>query len=143
MAESDPFFSMEIDSRLEETRGLSKAAMEALGELPDAFQVDLALTEAVNNAIEHAYRMEDGHRVRVEIFREPDRLRFDVIDWGVAIDQAVLDAVPDEVPDPDPLDITSWEESGRGLMIIKTSMDGMEYSSQGGENRFRFYKKTA
>ena len=96
-------------------------------------KLDLAMVEAVNNAVEHAYHGELGHWVRVELELAPDRLELRVRDRGQPMPPGRLEAVTAFV-EPDPDDLDTWSLRGRGLAIIKSSMDTVEYETRDGVN---------
>ena len=70
----------------------------------DVVDVILCVSEACNNAIEHAYRGNGDGPVDVTVNREADALRIVVEDHGLWLDQE------------------SSEERGRGLMLIRNLM---------------------
>ena len=129
--------SLAIDSRPECIELLSHALRGLCGltALPaaDIAKVELAMVEAVNNAVEHAYRSEPGHSVVVELLLAPDRLGLAVRDRGEPMDPRKLTGVG-EVAKPDRADPKSWHPRGRGLAIIKSCMDSVEYQVRDGVN---------
>lgn len=96
-------------------------------------RIHLAMVEAVNNAVEHAYHGEPGHPVRVELELAPDRLNLRVRDYGQPMPPGRLEAVMAFV-EPDPADPETWSIRGRGLAIIKSCMDTVEYEARDGVN---------
>ena len=96
-------------------------------------KLNLAMVEAVNNAVEHAYHREPGHWVRVELELAPDRFSLRVRDRGQPMPPDRLEAVTAFV-DPDPEDPETWSLRGRGLAIIKSCMDRVEYEVRDGVN---------
>ena len=80
-----------------------------------AYQVEVSVVEAVNNAIEHAYQNQAGHEVKVLITLPGDRITFQVCDSGSSMDAG---SIPASRLDFDP---NHWErlpEGGMGLHII-------------------------
>jgi serine/threonine-protein kinase RsbW len=96
-------------------------------------KINLAMVEAVNNAVEHAYHGEPGHPVRVELELAPDRLGLRVQDHGQPMPPGRLEAVAAFV-EPDPEDPETWSMRGRGLFIIRSCMDTVEYEARDGVN---------
>jgi serine/threonine-protein kinase RsbW len=127
---------MTIDSDLSAVATLASAtrgvfqAFDAEG----AIELELCLIEAVNNAIEHAYRNKAGHRVRVYIATEQDEIVVAVLDNGTPMPSGALDA-PTVVPEPDPLRPETLPERGMGLRLLKLVMDEVHYETGGGVNR--------
>lgn len=128
---------LSIDSRLSDValvghavRGVcacSPLHSEAYGE------VEVCVVEAVNNAITHAYRREDGFRVEASITLHHDRISFEISDCGRPIE----DFAPSSL-EYDPEVVSSIPESGMGLFIIETIMDEVSYRSSKGRNTLSF-----
>ncbi|QSA95732.1 ATP-binding protein [Methylococcus sp. EFPC2] len=106
--------------------GLIGAIAEQLGRgLPDytgdrdilAYDLNLVLTEALVNAIQHAGDEQGQQAVRVSIHLEDRDLRIQVMDQGCGFD---LSQTP-------PLDPGGLCESGRGLFFIRSLMDSVCY----------------
>lgn len=103
-----------------------------------AYRIELCVVEACANVIEHAYRGEPGHKVKLVIRVEEDdkgrkKLLFMFYDQGIPMDLKFLHSPEPELP--------SLSEGGRGLLIIKNFMDEVNYYSQNGENVFVMVKK--
>ncbi len=127
---------LDIESRPECVELLSRAlcgVCQLVLPAAEIAKLNLAIVEAVNNAIEHAYHGESGHWVRLEIDLAPDRLDLRVRDRGQPMPPDRLDAVTAFVP-PDPDDLNTWSLRGRGLAIIKACMDTVEYEARDGVN---------
>jgi serine/threonine-protein kinase RsbW len=99
----------------------------------EAAEIELAVVEAVNNAIQHAYAMHSGHEVAFSIEFDDGCVVARIRDSGRAMPPGTLEAVPDE-PDFDPEVLTSVPTGGMGLVIMKQTMDAVRYESAGGEN---------
>ena len=125
--------TLTIDSGLEHVflvgaavRGIARDA--GLGE-HRASQVELAVVEGVNNAIEHAYRGVAGQRVEVVVGVLGRRLTIEIADCGVAMGWEAECAAAKARGVADPL-----ADGGRGLMIIRELMDQVDYRSDGRRN---------
>jgi serine/threonine-protein kinase RsbW len=128
---------LSIESRLSDValighavRGVcacSPLSVEAYGEM------EVCVVEAVNNAITHAYRREDGYRVEAAVTLHHDRISFEISDCGMAIE----DFAPRSL-EFDPEVISSIPENGMGLFIIETIMDEVSYCSKDGRNTLSF-----
>lgn len=86
-------------------------------------QIELAVIEAVNNVIVHAYQGQAGHAVQLDWSLGQACLQIAVMDWGQA---------PAAPPVPDMPD--SLAENGRGWPIMLACMDDVDYRSQDGCN---------
>ncbi|MEA2495791.1 MAG: hypothetical protein QOJ29_3702 [Thermoleophilaceae bacterium] len=98
-------------SRLAEVRRFTDRACRAYGFGPDlSYQIKLAMSEAVANAIEHGSTTPHDP-IRLQVVHEGDALAFYVSDGGTFIE-------PSMVYDSDLMD-----ERGRGLGFIEILMD--------------------
>jgi anti-sigma regulatory factor (Ser/Thr protein kinase) len=124
--------SMTIDAdpeRLGEAREWAyRAATKAgLGDA-DCYQVKLAVSEAVANAIQHGSQG-DGDQIGIAAFESEGSLVFEVRDNGTFVaplNRATLD-----------------DESGRGLELLTLMMDEVHISSTGEGSLLRFAKRLA
>ena len=141
MAETTLRIRLSLESSLENVRLAGMCASGICRELEinedDAYEVELALCEAVNNAIRHAYKSELGHLVEVEVEVDEEALRFRVSDTGIAMDPALLGGQETEYPQG----IEDLADGGMGLGIIKNIMDSVEYSSNQGKNTMCLTKR--
>lgn len=96
-------------------------------------EMEVCVVEAVNNAITHAYRRQNGFRVDTAITLHHDRITFEISDCGKAIE----DFSPRTL-EFDPEEIGSIPENGMGLFIIETIMDEVSYRSENGRNTLSF-----
>lgn len=121
---------MTIDAkpeRLAEAREWAqRAAAEAgLGEA-DCYQVKLAISEAVANAIKHGSQSA-GDRIRIGAFESDGSLVFEVQDSGTFVEPMSRATIEDE--------------SGRGLELVALMMDEVHISSTGEGSLMRFSKR--
>lgn len=84
----------------------------------------IALTEAVNNAINHGNRQNPHKQVDIEFFSNGDKsLHFVVKDQGEGFDYDHL---------PDPTDPANLEKiSGRGVFLMRNLADELEFRDNG------------
>ena len=76
----------------------------------------LAVTEAVANAVRHAYPPDEPGRVRVELQATADRIEIAVSDTGRGVGKVEI-APPGE---------SALQESGMGLAIIRAIADDLD-----------------
>jgi serine/threonine-protein kinase RsbW len=133
---------LEIDSRLDHVELLGRAvrALCATSGVParTCAHIELALDEAVNNVIRHAYKGEPGHRVEVVYTLADGRFTIDVIDEGTPMPER-----PTPTFDFDPTDVANLPEGGMGLFIIHSVMDHVEYASRDGRNALTMSRRLA
>jgi serine/threonine-protein kinase RsbW len=82
-----------------------------------AYQVNLVLTEAIANVIHHASNEPCCPHIRISIGVEDGNFVIRVFDEGQGFDMNSL-------PEPD---FQSLEEGGRGVYLIRTVMDEVNY----------------
>ena len=83
----------------------------------------MALTEAVNNSIEHGNRADESKQVTINLREEPDLLEFSISDEGEGFSM-------DRVTDPT-LPENIEKTSGRGIFIIRRFADSVQYLRNG------------
>ena len=83
----------------------------------------ISLTEAVNNAIIHGNNKDESKFVLIDMKEEPKGVVFSVTDEGNGFD-------PNNVPDPTTEEFISCC-GGRGVFIIKSLADKVEYKGNG------------
>ena len=93
----------------------------------------VAVTEAVNNAIQHGNKYDPEKMVHVAYEIEPDQIAFTVTDEGTGFDYLNL---------PDPTDPENLEKpTGRGVFLMKHLADQIIFSENG--RVVELYFKTA
>ncbi len=106
----------------------------------DADMVELCLTEALVNAVRHAYRDKSGFDVILEIELEPGAIAMEVITAGERTTRAALDAAASRALRFDPQAPENLPESGRGMLIIAGGMDEWDYFSRDSTDVLRMRK---
>jgi len=96
----------------------------------EAFEVKLATSEAVTNAILHGSRS-DTDQVSLQAHEEDDTLVFEVRDCGV--DASARPAVPSPVE--------GLAEGGRGLELVEMVMDEVELTRREEGSVLRYAKR--
>ena len=89
----------------------------------DVFGVQLAIEEALVNAIKHGNRSDSSKQVHIACRLFPDRLAIVITDEGSGFD-------PSSVPDPTaPENLES--PCGRGIMLMRSFMSRVEFAPPG------------
>lgn len=121
---------LSIDSKLEFVDMISSVTKNVTSKMgfgeDDASWIELAVHEAIINAITHGNKNADDKQVNVKFVIEQDTMTVYVRDRGEGFDPSTL---------PDPLDPENLlNPSGRGIFYMRTFMDEVEYSthSEGG-----------
>jgi serine/threonine-protein kinase RsbW len=99
----------------------------------DIFAVHLALEEAFINAVKHGNKMEPNKAVKIDYSIEPDKIEINVTDEGSGFD-------PEVIPDPRYGD-NLYKPTGRGMLLMRSFMDVVEYISGGNMVRMIRYKE--
>lgn len=128
-----------VESRLENVP-LIGSAVRGIAELLSideigSYHLELCAVEAVTNVIKHAYHLEGGHSVELEIQVCRDRLTFKLRDSGESMDVSRI--VPLQF---DPSNPETLPESGMGIFILKSLMDEIDYEVIDGRNVMRMSK---
>ncbi|MCL4784548.1 MAG: ATP-binding protein [Bryobacterales bacterium] len=106
----------------------------------DTDMVELCLTEALVNAVLHAYEGKSGSEVFLDIEMKSGAIALEVITTGIGTTKAALEAVAAKAARFDPNAIEDLPEGGRGMLIISTGMDEWDYFQRGNTNVLRMCK---
>jgi serine/threonine-protein kinase RsbW len=98
-----------------------------------AYYINLVITESVINTITHANAGNPDKMVHLSISIEHDELVIRVFDEGEGFD---INGVP-------PPDFEGLEEGGRGVFLIRSIMDSVNYRKMGTENVLEMRKSLA
>jgi len=99
----------------------------------DIFAVHLAIEEAFINAVKHGNKMEPGKAVKIDYMVEHDKIEICMTDEGPGFDPIVI-------PDPRYGD-NLYKPAGRGMLLMRSFMDVVEYSERGNSVRMIRYKE--
>ena len=115
--------------RLAEVRRFTELACRSFGFPADvSYQIKLAMSEAVANAIEHGSTNPDDP-IRLQVVHEQGALAFYVSDGGTFIEPSML------------YDSEGLEERGRGLGVIELLMDDVAINPSPEGTVIRFAKR--
>ena len=113
-----------LPSRIESVEQAAAAAEELAkrsGLSPEAaYGVDMALREAVGNAVVHGNKRDENKNVTITFTSSPGALEIEVSDQGSGFDIA---SIPDPTAEENVL-----KTSGRGIFFMRTFMDEVTYS---------------
>ena len=99
----------------------------------DMFAVHLALEEAFLNAVKHGNKMDPTKKVMLQYLVDDEKVEIRMADEGEGFD-------PRSIPDPR-LGENLYRPEGRGLLLMTTYMDVVEYNKQGNALRMVRYRK--
>lgn len=89
----------------------------------DMFHIELAMEEALVNAMKHGNQLDADKRVRLHYTITPDRFDVRIEDEGTGFN-------PDDVPDPT-IPENLERACGRGLYMIRCFMTDVQYHGKG------------
>ena len=99
-----------------------------------AFGIDMAVREAVTNAVLHGNRQDDNKTVDIVLKSSPDAVEISVHDQGPGFN-------PEDVPDPTAKE-NILKTSGRGIFFMRTFMDEVDWTIRpGGGTTVRMLKR--
>ena len=117
---------LKLPSRIEAVGEAAAAVSEFLKRLgigeDVAFGVDMAVREAVTNAVVHGNKLDDAKVVEVKLKNTPAAFEIIVHDQGSGFN-------PNDVPDPTK-DENILKTSGRGIFFMRNFMDEVVWSAQ-------------
>jgi len=112
-----------LPSRIEAVNEAAAALARTLSDLEAdeqiAFGLDMAIREAVTNAVMHGNKQDEAKEVRVNIKSSPEAIEISVHDEGQGFN-------PTEVPDPTAAE-NSMKTSGRGIFFMRNFVDEVEW----------------
>ncbi len=124
--------NLSIDSDIRQVQHVGEAVrvlcshLELAGAKPSS--VELAVVEAINNSIEHAYRSESGNSVDVAFEYDADCLNIKIKDYGVPMPTSIAGQLSQEVIMPNgSVDMDGLPESGWGVQLLKSVCDEVSY----------------
>jgi serine/threonine-protein kinase RsbW len=114
---------LSLPSRIDTVATAAAAVAEFIGRsgVSDdaAFGIDMAVREAVTNAVLHGNRQDDNKTVEIVLKSSPDAVEISVHDQGPGFN-------PEEVPDPTANE-NILKTSGRGIFFMRTFMDEVDW----------------
>jgi serine/threonine-protein kinase RsbW len=123
MTDPSPEVQLTIGSRFENielVKVVLDDCLQRLGADPDSRHwVEMAMREAVANAIKHGNRLDPAKKVTIEMGVEGDEIVISVADEGTGFDPAMVH---------DPLAPENrFKKDGRGIFYMRSFMDGIDY----------------
>ena len=114
---------LSLPSRIETVAAAAAAVAEFVGRsgVSDdaAFGIDMAVREAVTNAVLHGNRQDENKTVELVLKSLPDAVEISVHDQGPGFN-------PEDVPDPTATE-NLLKTSGRGIFFMRTFMDEVDW----------------
>ncbi|MCC7340168.1 MAG: ATP-binding protein [Bryobacterales bacterium] len=137
-------FRLTMDSNIEDAVMASTMVRGLLEQLRvagrDTNMVELCLTEALVNAVRHAYGGKSGFEVFLDLEMEAGAIAMEIITAGTRTTRAALEAVAAKAARVDSTSLDNLPEDGRGMLIISRGMDQWDYFQRGELNVLRMRK---
>lgn len=116
-----------LPSRIESIERAAEAAAEAAADSgvdeTAMFGIDLAVREAVANAVKHGNKLDETKRVTISFQKTQESFEITIEDEGEGFDF-------NHLPDPtDPANL--MKDSGRGTFLMRSFMDAVEWRAGG------------
>lgn len=92
-------------------------------------KVLLCISEAITNAIIHGHKNVSEKKIKVQVVSKDNDVSITVTDEGEGFD---IDSIPDPTSEKN-----IKKESGRGIHIIKSMSDSIEYNEKGNSIQFQ------
>jgi len=99
----------------------------------DIFAVHLALEEAFVNAVKHGNKMDPDKEIKIDYSVDLDKVEISMTDEGDGFE-------PEAVPDPR-CGENLYKTDGRGLLLIRSYMDVVEFNKRGNSVHMVRYKE--
>lgn len=100
----------------------------------DIFAVRMALSEAFLNALSHGNKGNADKEIKIDYSVSEEKVGICMTDEGNGFD-------PEKVPDPR-RDENLYKTQGRGLLLMRSYMDIVEFNKQGNSVQMVRYKKS-
>lgn len=135
-----PTLQLSLTSRFEEIgqavdrliSGCGTAGTQSGREALDALR--LAVAEVLNNLVEHGYKDQPPQPVAIRLWRGPGLATVCIADRGNPLPPGITE-LSAALADPDPMAaLEALPEGGWGWMLIRESVDRIDYWHQDGEN---------
>ena len=123
---------LSIDSDMRQVQHVGEAVRGLCSQLDLAdvkpSSVELAVVEAVNNSIEHAYRSETGNSIDVAFEYDEDCLHIRIQDYGFPMPKSIAGQLAGEATMPSAnVDFDALPESGWGVQLLKAVCNDVSY----------------
>lgn len=114
-----------------------RAVAETIISSAEAAQLEIAVVEACNNIVEHAYANQSGI-ITMDIFTTPEKLVVNLRDTGLSIPEKAQ--TPMESFDFSRDNLDDLPEGGFGLFLMDSLLDERQYTSENGINTLTLIK---
>ncbi|MBE6910432.1 MAG: ATP-binding protein [Ruminococcaceae bacterium] len=123
--------------RLDEVTAFVNGELEAYDcPMKAQFEIELAVEEIFVNIASYAYKPADGEaEIRCEVLRDPLRVVIQFLDGGRPYDPLAKEDADTSV------EALEAREGGLGILLVKKTMDDVQYAYENGKNILTILKK--
>ncbi len=83
----------------------------------EKYMLNLAISEAIANIIEHSYNYEKEKEINYKILKLENEIKFILIDYGKKVEKEKIKS----------RELDEYKEGGLGIFLIKNAMDEIKY----------------
>ena len=124
MIASDTLTIPSRTTAIDDARRWARSQLAAAGASEESiWAVEMALTEALANVMEHSYRGDESQRVELALELHEDRLELTIVDFGEPFDAGSYR----------PPDLDAAQAGGYGVHLIHELMDEVERTQPDGQ----------
>jgi len=138
--------ALEIGSRMDQVRLVRAALTGVLDHLrvaeSDIIALELAVTEIVNNAVEHGYEGAEDQRIKVRVEVRGSLVEVVVTDHAHPFPEAERYRLIQPLEPLEEAD-ENWSARGHGLQIVRQIVDSLSLECSETENTLRLQKTVA
>jgi len=143
-AKADFALMLGIKSRLDQIRLVRAAIAGTLSHLDlaeaDINALGLAVTEILNNSMEHGYQGDEQQDIQVRLYIHPSEVEIDIVDSAPPYPEAERHRLTDDLLSPqDPNE--DWAMRGHGLQIVRQLVDSIHLEIVDGHNSMKLKKR--
>lgn len=135
-----------ISSRLDQIRIVRAALAGVLDHIciedEDIHSLGLAVTEILNNSIEHGYESDEMQQIETRLRIRGNDVQIDIVDHAPPFPEEERHRLAGELV---PLEFPTeeWETRGHGLQIVRNIVDSVTLESRDGYNCFTLRKRVS
>ena len=144
---TSPRMIVSVDSRLESVplvEHLVRTFCESAGAtVAESRQIEVCVAEAMNNCVIHSYKLCPGNTVELRVCKTGSSLVLEIFDHGFQMDPKELLRSEAHLLDCGARALHELPEGGRGLCIIQSFMDTVQYTSLKKTNCLRMTRRVS
>ena len=132
----------QIESDYQQIAGVCSDIRETYSKIMNEQQmneVQISLSEALNNVIEHSYQESAGYLIQIACEAHDESFKIAITDFGCGMPEQNFTIHSSEIV-LDENNLDSMPEGGMGIALIKSCMDHTKYCRNAGANVLKLTK---